>query len=67
MATITIEVEDKDRSFFVQLAKRLNARIVKTDDNITKTPNTVTVKAIEDARMGKTKKITDIDAFFSDL
>jgi len=70
MATITIEIADKDRSLFEQLAKRLNAKIIKSDSigNVgAKKPNAVTVKAIEDARNGKTKKITDIDEFFANL
>lgn len=57
MATITIEVEDKDKSFFEQLAKRLNAKVIKSDGRTgKKTPNSVTMKAIEDARTGKTSK-----------
>jgi hypothetical protein len=68
MATITIEIADKDRSLFEQLAKRLNAKIIKIDSNVsTKKPNAVTMKAIEDACNGKTKKITDIDEFFAKL
>ena len=68
MATITIEVADKDKGFFEQLAKRLNARIIKSDgEQGARTPNAVTIKAIDDARKGKTKKITDIDEFFANL
>lgn len=68
MATITIEIADKDKSLFEQLAKRLNAKIIKSDSNVsTKKPNAVTIKAIEDARNGKTKKISDIDEFFANL
>lgn len=68
MATITIEIADKDKSLFEQLAKRLNAKIIKSDSNVsTKKPNAVTIKAIEDARNGKTKEITDIDEFFANL
>jgi hypothetical protein len=68
MATITIEIADKDKGFFEQLAKRLNARIIKDDGKQrAKIPNAVTMKAIDDARKGKIKKITDIDQFFAEL
>ena len=68
MATITIEIADKGKNLFEQLAKRLNAKIIKSDSNVSgKKPNAITVKAIEDARNGKTKKITDIDEFFTNL
>lgn len=35
--------------------------------NLDHTPNSETIKAIEEAREGKTTKITDIDAFFKSV
>lgn len=67
MATLTIQISDKDKALFVQLAKRLNAKIITTDEENEKSPNAVTIKAISDAREGKTYKIDDIDAFFNSI
>lgn len=66
MTTLTIQVSDKDKALFEQLAKRLNAKIIKVDDG-DRVPNAITKKAIADARAGKTKKIADLDSFFSSL
>jgi len=35
--------------------------------NMGHTPNSETIKAIEEARMGKTQKISDIDAFLKSV
>jgi hypothetical protein len=68
MATITIQIADKDKNLFEQLAKRLNAKIIKSEPDLgVKTPNAVTMKAVDDARKGKTKKIDDIDEFLASL
>ncbi len=68
MATITIQIADKDTNLFEQLAKRLNAKIIKSDDHGgDNTPNATTIKAIDDARKGKIKRIENIDKFFADL
>jgi len=66
MTTLTIEIPDKDRELFEQLAQRLNGRIIKVVEGNAE-PNSVTKKAIADARSGKTKKIEDIDLFFKNL
>lgn len=66
MATLTIEIPDKDREFFEQLAQRLNGKIIKVAENGPE-PNNTTKRAIADARSGKTKKIEDIDIFFKNL
>lgn len=66
MATLTIEIADKDRDLLEQLAQRLNGKVIKVvEDNAG--PNSLTKKAIADARSGKTKKIADIDLFFKSL
>ncbi len=67
MATLTVQISDKDKALFIQLIKRLDAKIIKTSDMEDHVPNAITVKAIEDARNGKTKRIEDLDAFFSGL
>jgi len=66
MTTLTIQIPDKDKALFEQLAKRFNAKIIKVADG-EHIPNAVTKKAIADARAGKTTKISDIDSFFSSL
>jgi hypothetical protein len=66
MTTLTVQVPDKDRDLFEQLAKRLNVKIIKVEDENTE-PNSVTKRAIGDARSGKTKKIEDLDLFFKSL
>lgn len=68
MATITIQIADKDKNLFEQLAKRLNAKIIKSEDDTSeRILNATTMKAFEDARIGKVKKIENIDDFFSAL
>jgi hypothetical protein len=66
MTTLTIQIPDKDKDLFEKLAKRLNVKII----NVVKTdaqPNSVTKRAISDARSGKTKKIENLDVFFKTL
>ncbi len=65
MATLTIQIADKDRSLFEQLAKRLNAKIIASDEKGVKKPNAVTAKTIKDAHkgVGLGEPIRDIRAF----
>ena len=65
MTTLTIQIPDKDRELFEKLAKRLNVKIIKVEDEAQ--PNSITKKAIADARSGKTKKIENLDMFFKSL
>ena len=66
MTTLTIQIPDKDRDLFEQLAKRLNVKIIKVvEDDVQ--PNSITKKAIAHARSGKTKNIEDLDLFFESL
>ena len=66
MTTLTIQIPDKDRDLFEKFAERLNGKIIKTVEE-DKQPNSVTKKAIADARSGKVKKIKDLDVFFKSL
>ena len=66
MTTLTIQIRDKDRDLFEQLAKRLNVKIIDVVEEEAP-PNIVTKRAIADARSGKTQKIEDIDLFFKSL
>jgi len=66
MTTLTIQIPDKDRALFEQLAKRLNVKIIKVVGE-DEQPNNITKRAIFDARSGKTKKIEDLDLFFKSL
>lgn len=66
MVTLTIQIPDKDRDLFERLAKRLNAKILEVVEEELQ-PNVATKKAISDARLGKTKKINNLDSFFKGL
>jgi len=66
MTTLTIQIQDKDLDLFETLAKRLDVKIIEVVEE-GKQPNSVTKRAIADARLRKTKKIEDIDAFFKSL
>ena len=66
MTTLTVQIPDKDRDLFEKLAKRLNVKIIKVVEEDAQ-PNTVTKRAIADARSGKTKNIEDLDLFFKSL
>ncbi|HAL82101.1 MAG TPA: hypothetical protein DCO83_07590 [Mucilaginibacter sp.] len=63
MTTLTIQIPDKDRDLFGKLAKRLNVKILQVVEEEVQ-PNSVTKRAIADARSGKTKKIENLDLFF---
>ena len=65
MTTLTIEIPDKDRDLFEKITERLNGKIVKSENN--NRPNSVTKKAIADARLGKIHKIENLDLFFQNL
>lgn len=68
MATITIQIADKDKNLFEQLAKRLDAKIIKSEnDKNDRIVNAITLKAIEDAREGKVHQIENLDDFFAAL
>ena len=63
MTTLTIQISDKDRDLFEKILKRLDVKILEVvDDKLH--PNSVSKKAISEARSGKTKKIGDLDIFF---
>jgi len=66
MTTLTVQIPDKDRDLFEKLAKRLNVKIIKVVEEDAQ-PNTVTKRAIADARSGKIKNIEDLDLFFKSL
>lgn len=66
MTTLTIQISDKDRDLFEQLAKRLNVKIIEVVEDKLQ-PNMITKKAISEARLGKTKKINNLDLFFKSL
>ena len=66
MTTLTIQISDKDRALFEQLAKRLRLKIIAVVEE-QKQPNTTTQRAIADANRGKTKKIENLDLFFKSI
>ena len=70
MTTLTIQVPDKKANLIKQLLKELDVKIVTPTNegcDLDHTPNAETIKAIEDARKGKTKRITDLKAFFDSI
>jgi len=66
MTTLTIQIPDKDRDLFEKLAERLNGKIIEVVEEDVQ-PNSVTKRAIADARSGKTQKIGDLDLFFKNI
>ena len=66
MTTSTIQIPNKDRDLFEKLAERLNGKIIKAVEEDAQ-PNSVTKRAIADARSGKTQKIENLDLFFKSL
>ena len=66
MTTLTIQIPDQDRDLFEKLAKRLNVKIIKVVEEDAG-PNSVTKRAIADARSGKIKKIENLDSFFKSI
>lgn len=66
MTTLTIQIPNKDRDLFEKLAERLNGKIIKAVEEDAQ-PNSITKRAIADARSGKTQKIENLDLFFKSL
>ncbi len=66
MTTLTIQIHDGDRDLFEKLAKRLDVKIIEVVEGDA-VPNSLTKKAIADARSGRIKKMEDIDLFFKIL
>ena len=71
MTTLTIHIPSKKATLVKQLLKELDVKIetiapVKTK-KLHPTPNAETIKAIEDARKGKTKRITNFKTFFDSI
>jgi transcription antitermination factor NusA-like protein len=66
MTTLTIQISDKVRDLFEKLAKRLNVKIIKVVEE-DEQPNSLTKRAIADARSGKIKKMENVDLFFKSL
>jgi hypothetical protein len=67
METLTIEIPDKEVKIFKEILKKFNVKIVKTEK--LKTPNTLTVKTIKEARAGKgiDKPIENVRSFIDSL
>lgn len=61
MTYITIDTKTRQAKKFVELIETLPFAKVLKD------PNTVTKKAIEDARKGKTRKAKSLKQLFTDL
>jgi hypothetical protein len=66
MTTLTIHVPDSKADFIKKLLKELDVKveIKKESKEVERKPNAETIKAIEDAKKGKTTPITNIEAFF---
>lgn len=71
MTTLTIHIPAKRASLVKQLLMELDVKVETTDPvppkKLLHTPNAETIKAIEDARKGKTKRITNFKPFFDSI
>ncbi|MGV3547717.1 MAG: hypothetical protein ACO1N4_11680 [Pedobacter sp.] len=77
MTTLTIHIPDSKADFIKKLLKELDVKIesVESVESVesaktkkeNRVPNKETIKAIEDARRGKTTRITDFKAFFEKI
>jgi hypothetical protein len=62
--TLEIEIPANKEKEIIGVLKALGIKIKTTKGN---TPNKETIIAINDARVGKTKKINDLNSFFDNL
>lgn len=60
MTTLTIHIPESKTDLVKKLLKELDVKIEKT-------PNKDTIKAIEEAKSGKTKPIKDFNSFFESI
>lgn len=69
MITLTIHIPDSKADFIKKLLKELDVKVETKEDSekANRTPNAETIKAIEEARNGKTTRITDFKAFFEKI
>lgn len=71
MTTLTIHIPAKKASLVKQLLMELDVKIETiapvNPKKLHHTPNAETIKAIEDARKGKTKRITNFKTFFDSI
>jgi hypothetical protein len=74
MTTLTIHIPDSKADFIKKLLKELDVKIESVESvesaktkKENRVPNKETIKAIEDARRGKTTRITDFKAFFEKI
>ena len=63
MATLTIQIPDKEKDLFLQFLKKFNGKVVN------KEPNELTKKTIEDVRNGKglEEPIKSVKSFMESL
>ncbi len=69
MTTLTIHIPDSKADFIKQLLKELDVKVEtkKESKKAERKPNAETIKAMEDAKRGKTMPITNIKAFFESI
>ena len=68
MTTLTIHIPDSKADFIKKLLKELDIKVESVETKKeSRVPNKETIKAIEDARRGKTTRITDFKAFFEKI
>ncbi len=69
MTTLTIHIPDNKADFIKQLLKELDVKVEtkKVNKKANLTPNAETIKAIKDAKEGKTTLITNVKAFFENV
>ena len=66
MATLTIQIPEKELKVFKEVLKKFRGKVVESFPE-DKVPNAETLKAIEDAKAGKTQEISDARKFFASI
>ncbi|TZF83008.1 hypothetical protein FW774_11935 [Pedobacter sp. BS3] len=69
MKTLIVQLPDKKLAIAKEFLRDLGAVTisVKAAKPVHRTPNATTLKAIQDAHNGKTKKINDLEAFLKSI
>nr|WP_294900619.1 hypothetical protein [uncultured Pedobacter sp.] len=66
MTTLTIEIEEKEKEFLKKVLKRMNVKILAETNA---TPNKLTQKTINDAKLGKglSQPISNVKEFMKSI
>ena len=66
MTTLTIQIEDAEKDFLKKVLRKMNVKILDETDH---TPNKITQKTIDDAKLGKglSVPITNVREFLKSI